>query len=190
MPLRHWEDVLTCRTKIELRKLLGCETLEPSPLTGPQGLQQDERREGGGPEVSNLPPILDSASNGIVKLGGEDDLVAPALQHLSEDPFGSPASVYVGRVDEIHSGVDGFVDEATALLLVVVAPRAEVDGPQRKGAHPESGPGQAVDNPSHTSAHSSGSLEATSTRWGVEVSCSESLGTRAVVPSRGTTRLP
>src|SRR6266542_3068441 len=46
-------------------------------------------------------------------------LAAPALRDRSGELFGSPASIHVGRDDDVHSSVDGFVDEATALLLRV-----------------------------------------------------------------------
>jgi hypothetical protein len=65
-------------------------------------------------------------------LGGEDDVVAPAAgQRLADDLLGLALGVDVGGVDEVDPGVQGPVDDPDALVVVGVAPVANIIAPRQ-----------------------------------------------------------
>ena len=74
-----------------------------------------------------------------VELGGQDDVVAAALQRLADDLLGLPAGVDVGGVDEVDAGVERGVDDADRLVVVRVAPGAEHHRPEAHLADRDAG---------------------------------------------------
>ena len=78
-------------------------------------------------------------------LGGDEHLVAAALDRLAEDLLGQPARVDVGRVEHRQPGVEADVDEPRGLGDVARAPgleelaaAAERAGAEAQDGHPES----------------------------------------------------
>ncbi len=72
--------------------------------------------------------------HGAVELGGEDDLVAAALEGLADDLLGLAPGVDVGGVDDVDPGVERGVDDAGALGVVGLAPGAEHHGAEAQRA--------------------------------------------------------
>ena len=64
-------------------------------------------------------------AHGAVELGGQDDVVAAALEGLADDLLGLALGVDVGGVDEVDAGVQRGVDDADGVVVVGVAPGAE-----------------------------------------------------------------
>ena len=59
------------------------------------------------------------------ELGREHDVVAPVLQRLPDDLLRLTGGVHVGGVDEVDAGVEGGVDDADRVVVILVAPGAE-----------------------------------------------------------------
>ena len=76
------------------------------------------------------------------ELGGQDDVVAAALQGLADDLLGHAAGVDVGGVDEVDPGVEGAVDDPDGVGAVVVAPRPEHHRAQAQRADRYAGPAE------------------------------------------------
>ena len=65
-------------------------------------------------------------AHGVVELGGEDDVVAPAAgERLADDLLGLTRPVHVGGVDEVDARVERTVDDPDGLVVVGVAPCAK-----------------------------------------------------------------
>ena len=69
-----------------------------------------------------------------VHLGGQHDVVAPAFQCLADDLLRLAAAISVGGVDEVDAGVQGFMDDADAVVVVGIAQSAEHHRAQAIGA--------------------------------------------------------
>jgi hypothetical protein len=76
------------------------------------------------------------------ELGGQHDVVTPALERLSDDDLGFAARIHVGGVHEIDAGVQGAVDDADALVVILGAPVTEHHGAQAEFAHRYAGPAE------------------------------------------------
>jgi hypothetical protein len=59
------------------------------------------------------------------ELGGQDDVVAAAVEGLADDLLRLAGRVDVGGVDEVDPGVERAVDDADRVVVVGVAPGAE-----------------------------------------------------------------
>ena len=68
------------------------------------------------------------------ELGGQHDLVAPALERLADDLLRLAAGVHVGGVDEVDAAVERGVDDLDAVVVVAVAPGAEHHRPEAVAA--------------------------------------------------------
>src|SRR3954451_478831 len=77
-----------------------------------------------------------------VELGGEDDVVATALERLADDRLGLAVGVDVGGVDEVDAGVEGAADDPDAVGVVGVAVAAEHHGAEGQRADLEAGPAE------------------------------------------------
>jgi hypothetical protein len=72
-------------------------------------------------------------------LGGQHDLLAPALERLPGDLLRLAIGVHVGGVDDVDAPVEGGVDDPRALVVVGIAHGAEHHRPQAVGAHLDAG---------------------------------------------------
>ncbi len=70
----------------------------------------------------------------VEELGGEHDVVAPALERPADDLLALAAAVDVGGVDEVDAGIERAVDHAHALVVVAVAHLPEHHRPEALGA--------------------------------------------------------
>ena len=65
-------------------------------------------------------------AHGVVELGGEDDLVAPAAgERPADELLGLARPIHVGGVDEVDARVERTVDDLDGLVVVGVALGAE-----------------------------------------------------------------
>jgi hypothetical protein len=60
-----------------------------------------------------------------VHLRRQDHVVAAAAQCLADDLLGLPCRVHVGGIDEVDALLERDVDDASALVVIGVADRAE-----------------------------------------------------------------
>jgi hypothetical protein len=75
--------------------------------------------------ASRIALLVRILAHGPVHLGGQHDVVAPAFQCLADDLLRLAAAIPVGGVDEVDAGVQGFVDDADAVVVVGIAQSAE-----------------------------------------------------------------
>ena len=80
------------------------------------------------------PSLVGVVTHGCHELGSQHHTVAPALEGLADDLLGLAERVHVGGVDEVDARVDGGVDDADAVVVVGVAPRAEHHGAEAVAA--------------------------------------------------------
>ena len=76
------------------------------------------------------------------ELRGQHDVVAAPGEGLADDPFRLALGVDVGGVDEVDAGIQGAVDDADGVGLVLVSPRAEHHRPQAQRADRDAGPAE------------------------------------------------
>ena len=86
-----------------------------------------------------VPPPVGALAHRHVHLGGQHDVVAPAGDGLAYDLLGLAGGVNVGSVDEVDARVDGPVDDAGALFVVLGAPPAEHHGAEAQGRDSDAG---------------------------------------------------
>ena len=75
------------------------------------------------------------------ELGGENEVVAPALQELPEQLLGLAELIGVGRVDEVAAGLGIGIEDAARLVGVGAVPpsRAEHPGSQHELGYAQAG---------------------------------------------------
>ncbi len=93
--------------------------------------------DGGGEAGAGGAGVVGAVAGGQAGLGGDQHLVAAALDRPAEDLLGGAVGVDVGGVEEGDAGVDGDVEQAAGLGLVGGAPGAEQRAPAAEGAGAE-----------------------------------------------------
>jgi hypothetical protein len=74
-----------------------------------------------------------------MELSGQHNAVAAPLQCLAHDLLGLARAVAICGVDEVDAGIQSFVDDAYAILVVGIAYPSEHHGAQAVGAHLDAG---------------------------------------------------
>src|SRR5205085_5328424 len=91
---------------------------------------------------TGVPALVPPRSHLAVNLRRENDVVAPPLQRAADDLLGLSPGVDVGRVAEVDAGGERRVDDADALVLIGVSPRAEHHRAETEGADLDSRPAE------------------------------------------------
>ncbi len=116
--------------------------VQVDPL-GPQPSQA--RLDFTGDPTARVARHVGISPHGGVHLGGQYHPVAPTPgQRLAHDLLGLTRRIDIGGVHEIDAGVQRGVDDADAVVMVGVAPRAEHHRPQAQRGHPHAGVTQRV----------------------------------------------
>ena len=79
-------------------------------------------------------------AHGAVHLGGQHDIVATALQRLTDDLLRLAVAVPIGGVDEVDAEIQGLVDDTNAVVVIGVGDAAEHHRAQAIGANLDAGP--------------------------------------------------
>ena len=106
-------------------------------IVGPEPAQRIVERPGE-PTPRAASPV-GIVPHGVERLGGEDDVVAPALECLPDDLFGLAAAVHIGGVDEVDPGIERPVDHPDALVVIGVGEAPEHHGAETVGADRDAG---------------------------------------------------
>ena len=65
--------------------------------------------------MAGEPGVVGTVAHGEARLGGDQDVLAPALEDLAHDLLGTPGGVDVRRVDQVDAGLERLVDQGTRL---------------------------------------------------------------------------
>jgi hypothetical protein len=87
-------------------------------------------------DLGDYPAARAAAHVGVVahrheELGGEHDVVAASLERLADDLLRLAGRVDIGGVDEVDAGVERAVDDADRVVVVGVAPGADIIVPRQ-----------------------------------------------------------
>src|SRR6185312_3343095 len=120
------------------RRVLGAVDLVEVDPVGVQALQR--RLDLADDPAAGVAELVGVVAHRPVDLGGEDDVVAPPSgQRLCDDRLGLAARVDVSGIDEVDARVERAVDDADAVVVVLVAPVAEHHRAEAERAHGNAG---------------------------------------------------